>query len=99
MRPHPAMVLSRTMDLLAANPAALRLYTGMEDWPAKHRNLARYIFLHPAARTLFDSWNTQIRGCDAASAQVRSRCLRAKSIVAAICRIRSSTTREPWPAS
>jgi transcriptional regulator with XRE-family HTH domain len=63
MRPHPAMVMSRTMDVLAINPAALRLYTGLEDWPAKHRNLARYIFLHPVARTLFESWNTQIRGC------------------------------------
>ncbi|GAB2802013.1 helix-turn-helix transcriptional regulator [Actinoallomurus bryophytorum] len=64
MRPHPAMVLSRTMDILAVNPAGLRLYTGLEDWPAKHRNLARYVFLHPAARTLFDNaWNSQVRGC------------------------------------
>lgn len=64
LRPHPAMVLSRTMEILAANPAGLRLYAGLEDWPAKHRNLARYIFLHPAARALFgDAWNTQVRGC------------------------------------
>lgn len=63
LRPHPALVLSRTMDILAANPAGLRLYAGLEDWPAKHRNLARYTFLHPTARTLFDSWNTQLRGC------------------------------------
>ena len=63
IRPHPALILSRTMDILAANPAGLRLYAGLEDWPAKHRNLARYVFLHPAARTLFDSWNSQVRGC------------------------------------
>jgi transcriptional regulator with XRE-family HTH domain len=64
LRPHPAIVLSRTMDVLAANPAGLRLYAGMEDWPAKHRNVARYVFLHPAARALFDSaWHSQVRGC------------------------------------
>jgi transcriptional regulator with XRE-family HTH domain len=64
LRPHPALVLSRTMDVLAANPAGLRLYAGMEDWPARQRNLARYVFLHPAARTLFgDAWNSQVRGC------------------------------------
>ncbi|MGI5417504.1 helix-turn-helix transcriptional regulator [Actinomadura luteofluorescens] len=63
LRPHPAVVQSRTMDVLAANPAGFRLYAGMQDWPAKHRNLARYTFLHPAARTLFHNWNSQLRGC------------------------------------
>ncbi|GLY88883.1 helix-turn-helix transcriptional regulator [Actinoallomurus iriomotensis] len=64
LRPHPAMILSRTMDILAANPAGLRLYAGLEDWPARHRNLARYVFLHPAARALFgDVWTSQVRGC------------------------------------
>lgn len=35
------------MDILAANPAGLRLYAGVEDWPSRHRNLACYVFLHP----------------------------------------------------
>ncbi|MFD4600696.1 helix-turn-helix transcriptional regulator [Streptomyces sp. NPDC058464] len=63
MRPHPAHVVSRTGDVLAANPGGLRLLAGLEDWPAKQRNIGRYLFLHPAARELFDDWLGQIRGC------------------------------------
>lgn len=55
--PSPAYVLSRTNDLLAANPAAIALLTGIDQWPAARRNTIRYIFLHPAARTLFANWN------------------------------------------
>jgi hypothetical protein len=36
LRPYPARVLSRTMDVLASN-----------------HNIARYVFLHLAARSLF----------------------------------------------
>ena len=63
LRPNPAHVVSRTNDLLAGNPGGLRLLTGMEEWPARQRNIARYVFLHPAARDLFHDWNTQVRGC------------------------------------
>ncbi|MFC4502489.1 MULTISPECIES: helix-turn-helix transcriptional regulator [Streptomyces] len=63
LRPAPAYVVSRTNDLLAANPAGLRLLTGIEEWPAKERNIARYVFLHPAARDLFGDWGNQVRGC------------------------------------
>ncbi|MFJ8312225.1 MULTISPECIES: helix-turn-helix transcriptional regulator [unclassified Streptomyces] len=63
LRPSPAYVTSRTLDLLAANPGALALYTGIDNWPAKQRNLARYLFLHPAARDLYADRKTQIRGC------------------------------------
>ncbi|MFB7288756.1 helix-turn-helix transcriptional regulator [Actinacidiphila glaucinigra] len=63
LRPGPAYVLSRTLDVLAANPGGLHLYAGMESWPAEQRNLARYYFLHPAARELFPEWETRIRGC------------------------------------
>ncbi|MER7687268.1 helix-turn-helix transcriptional regulator [Streptomyces sp. NPDC097610] len=63
LRPGPAHVLSRSNDVLAANPSGLRLLAGIEDWPAKQRNIARYVFLHPAARELFDDWHTQVRGC------------------------------------
>jgi transcriptional regulator with XRE-family HTH domain len=54
----PAYVLSRTNDLLAANHAATQLLTGIDQWPVSRRNTIRYIFLHPAARTLFTEWNT-----------------------------------------
>ncbi|MEU9780846.1 helix-turn-helix transcriptional regulator [Streptomyces phaeochromogenes] len=63
LRPHPAHVVSRTNDLLAANPGGLRLLPGIEDWPARERNIARYLFLHPTSRDLFHDWNTQVRGC------------------------------------
>jgi transcriptional regulator with XRE-family HTH domain len=63
LRPSPAYVVSRTNDLLAANPAGLRLFAGIEEWPVKQRNIARYVFLHPAARDLFHDWGTQVRAC------------------------------------
>ncbi|WP_030663725.1 helix-turn-helix transcriptional regulator [Streptomyces cellulosae] len=63
MRPNPAYILSRSMDLLAWNPAGLALYAGLADWPAKQRNLARYLFLHPTARELFPDWEPLVRGC------------------------------------
>ncbi|MBD0735355.1 helix-turn-helix transcriptional regulator [Streptomyces sp. CBMA29] len=63
LRPSPAYVASRSMDVLAHNPGGLALYAGIDDWPATQRNLARYLFLHPAAREVFPDWANQIRGC------------------------------------
>ncbi|MFE6049318.1 helix-turn-helix transcriptional regulator [Kitasatospora sp. NPDC056446] len=63
LRPSPAYVVSRAMDVLATNPGGLALYAGMEEWPATRRNIGRYLFLHPAARELFPNWDNQIRGC------------------------------------
>ncbi|MBO3676323.1 helix-turn-helix transcriptional regulator [Streptomyces sp. NEAU-YJ-81] len=63
VRPNPAYILSRSMDILAHNPGGLALYAGITDWPVKQRNLARYLFLHPAAHEVFPDWENQIRGC------------------------------------
>ncbi|WP_033281291.1 helix-turn-helix transcriptional regulator [Streptomyces sp. NRRL F-525] len=63
LRPNPAYVISRSMDMLAYNPGGLALYPGLDDWPVKQRNLARYLFLHPAARDLFTDWERRITGC------------------------------------
>jgi transcriptional regulator with XRE-family HTH domain len=63
LRPCPAYVVSRTMDIIACNPSGLRLFAGMGDWPANRRNVVRYVFLHPQAQTLFDDWDEQIRAC------------------------------------
>jgi hypothetical protein len=57
VRPCPAYVLTRTSDLLAANPEALTLLAGLADWPPERRNTIRYTFFHPAARGLFADWN------------------------------------------
>lgn len=56
VRPYPAYLLTRTSDLLAANPEALALFCGITDWPEPERNTIRYTFCHPAARELFADW-------------------------------------------
>jgi transcriptional regulator with XRE-family HTH domain len=62
VRPYPAYVLSWTSDILAANPEALALFYGMEDWPPERRNTIRYTFLHPAAKDLFAEWDRNAAG-------------------------------------
>ncbi|MFG3530399.1 helix-turn-helix transcriptional regulator [Streptomyces sp. NPDC047917] len=63
LRPYPAYVISRSMDMLAWNPGGLALYAGLDDWPVKQRNLARCLFLHPAARELFTDRDRRITAC------------------------------------
>jgi transcriptional regulator with XRE-family HTH domain len=63
LRPNPAYITSRTLDLLAANPGALALYAGIDDWPPAQRNLGRFLFLHPAARDIYADWDSQVRAC------------------------------------
>ncbi|MET7334542.1 helix-turn-helix transcriptional regulator [Nonomuraea sp. NPDC005650] len=63
LRPNPAYVVSRTNDLLAANPGGLRLLHGITDWPERQRNTVRYTFLHPAARELWTDWERKAKGC------------------------------------
>ncbi|GAA0670597.1 hypothetical protein GCM10010193_23400 [Kitasatospora atroaurantiaca] len=64
VRPNPSYVLSRTTDILAANPGGLRLLAGIDEWPAKHRNIARCRkrFRHPEVGELtlcFQSLNLE----------------------------------------
>jgi transcriptional regulator with XRE-family HTH domain len=63
LRPNPAYVVSRTNDVLAANPGGLRLLYGIADWPERQRNTVRYVFLHPAARELWVDWEQKAKGC------------------------------------
>jgi transcriptional regulator with XRE-family HTH domain len=69
VRPCPAYVLTRTSDLLAANPETLSLHTGLADWPPEQRNTIRYTFLHPAARELFADWE---HSAETSTAHLRS---------------------------
>ncbi|GAB3412866.1 helix-turn-helix transcriptional regulator [Flindersiella endophytica] len=62
VRPNPAYVVSRTNDLLAANPGGLGILPGIAEWPEPQRNITRYVFLHPAARTLWVDWETLAAG-------------------------------------
>jgi transcriptional regulator with XRE-family HTH domain len=63
LRPNPAYVVSRTYDILAANPGGARFHPGLLDWPPKQRNTIRYAFLHPEARHLYPDWEQKARGC------------------------------------
>jgi transcriptional regulator with XRE-family HTH domain len=74
VRPCPAYVQNRVNDILAANPEALALFAGIEEWPVHRRNTVRYVFCHPVARTLYPNWEAT------ASATVAN--LRARSITA-----------------
>jgi transcriptional regulator with XRE-family HTH domain len=69
VRPCPAYVLTRTSDLLAANPEALVLFPGLADWPPERRNTIRYTFFHPTARELFADWD---RSAETIAAHLRS---------------------------
>jgi hypothetical protein len=69
VRPCPAHVLTRTSDLLAANPEARILFFGLGDWPPERRNTIRYTFLHPASRELFADWE---HAAETSAAHLRS---------------------------
>jgi transcriptional regulator with XRE-family HTH domain len=74
VRPCPAYVQNRVNDILAANPEGLALFAGIEEWPVHRRNTVRYVFCHPAARTLYPDWE--------ATALATVANLRARSIAA-----------------
>jgi MmyB-like transcription regulator ligand binding domain len=63
LRPNPALVISRTYDVLAANPGGERLFHGLSEWPSGQRNTIRYTFLHPVGRQLWPDWEQKARGC------------------------------------
>ncbi|MGW4243519.1 helix-turn-helix transcriptional regulator [Nocardia sp. NPDC004722] len=53
----PAFILGRRMDVLAWNTMG-DLVSGFSRVPAAERNQARYLFLNPAAATLYPDWET-----------------------------------------
>ncbi|WP_227982389.1 helix-turn-helix domain-containing protein [Nocardia spumae] len=61
IRPTPAFVLDQVSNVLAANPEGWRLLWGIEEWEPVRRNLIRYVFTHPAARTVFEDWTGMAR--------------------------------------
>lgn len=52
----PTYVLDRQFTAVAWNAAAARLFTGWLDARSQERNLLRYMFLTPAARSLVHDW-------------------------------------------
>jgi transcriptional regulator with XRE-family HTH domain len=53
----PAYVRNGRMDVLAANRLGRALFAPMFGSPAKPTNLARFIFLDPAAREFYQEWD------------------------------------------
>ncbi|WP_218974557.1 helix-turn-helix domain-containing protein [Streptomyces sp. NP160] len=58
---HPAMVLGRRTDVLAANRLARALLVDWEALPARERNYARWVLLGDDARDLLLDWDVQAR--------------------------------------
>src|SRR4051812_49416628 len=58
MTEHPALILGRRTDVLAANPLARALLTDWTRLPARERNYTRWIFLDPDARAAFLDWSS-----------------------------------------
>jgi transcriptional regulator with XRE-family HTH domain len=63
VRPAPAYVMDPISTVLAANPEGWDLMVGLDSWPAHRRNIIRYVFTHPAARDLFESWPRVAADC------------------------------------
>jgi transcriptional regulator with XRE-family HTH domain len=58
----PVLVLGRRLDVLAGNHLARALYTDFDALPARHRNMARLIFLDEQVRALHTDWEEGARG-------------------------------------
>jgi transcriptional regulator with XRE-family HTH domain len=55
---HPAFVLGRRTDVLAANALARALITDFDRFPARQRNYTRWIVLDPQAQAVYEDWET-----------------------------------------
>lgn len=54
----PAYVRNARLDVLASNSLGRALFAPLFDSPARPANLARFIFLDPAARDFYRDWDT-----------------------------------------
>jgi len=54
----PALIVNRSLDVLAWNPLASCLIADFAELPPAHRNLARHVFLDPRALSLHVDWET-----------------------------------------
>ncbi|HEY4005411.1 MAG TPA: helix-turn-helix transcriptional regulator [Pseudonocardia sp.] len=56
--PGPAWLVNHRLDVLAWNEACAAVFTDWARLPPTERNLARFLFLDPAARELYADWPT-----------------------------------------
>lgn len=55
---HPAFIIGRRTEVLAANALARALITDWYAMPARERNYVRWLLLAPEARSLYPDWAT-----------------------------------------
>jgi transcriptional regulator with XRE-family HTH domain len=55
---HPAFIIGRRTDVLAANALARALIADWHAMPARERNYVRWLVLAPEARSLYPDWST-----------------------------------------
>ncbi|GAA2011758.1 helix-turn-helix transcriptional regulator [Catenulispora yoronensis] len=53
----PAYVRNGRMDVLASNSLGRALFAPLFDSPVRHTNIARFMFLDPAAQDFYDGWD------------------------------------------
>jgi hypothetical protein len=58
----PAIIIGRRRDVLAANLLARALLPDFTARPPRDRNMARFVFLDPLARTFYVDWEQAGRG-------------------------------------
>ncbi|GAB3836601.1 hypothetical protein GCM10027610_037140 [Dactylosporangium cerinum] len=44
-------------------PEGLALHAGLDEWPPRTRNIIRYVFTHPAARSVLGDWERSAATC------------------------------------
>ncbi|MFE5138382.1 helix-turn-helix domain-containing protein [Streptomyces fagopyri] len=57
----PAMILGRRLDVLAVNRPARLLFADFDARPVRDRNMVRYLFLDPEAKTRLIDWEKTAR--------------------------------------
>lgn len=55
----PAYIIGRRLDILGWNRMAAALFGDMGQLPSRERNMARHVFLDPAARSLYADWHNK----------------------------------------
>ncbi|MEQ4723966.1 helix-turn-helix transcriptional regulator [Nonomuraea sp. B19D2] len=61
LQPFPTIIKGRRWDVLAANPAARELFADWDALPGGERNLVRWMFTAPRARTVYLEWEPEAR--------------------------------------
>lgn len=61
LRPHPAYVRDRRMNVIASNQLWRALFDNMDGYPGRHPNIARWTFLDPRSTDAYPDWETVAR--------------------------------------